>query len=417
MTTPTQPLTETDSITEPLSVTEPLPDSEPPAIAKLGSITGLWFDGSGSQVHAARLTLDVQGWVTLSREDQEDEGEKSSYPLSELHFSNRISNTVRSIHLPDGSCFDTSDNDAVDAWLKQRQPKYRNAMHRFESTWHLMLLALLVVAFGSAWIALEGLSLVAAVITERLPASIGTQLGERSLAALDQEVFLPSRLDATSQNRINSYFQPALKTFPDLPLKVVFRDGGELGPNAFALPDGTLVFTDQLIALSATDEELLAILAHEIGHVAGQHSLKAAVRNAMTNFVLMAISGNATLGSELLMSAPLFMLEQTHSRQYEEDADHFALGFLLSHALHPEHFVNIMNRMDRADTCIPEADEDLIDYDAYYHHTLACYRKLTTLSHDNILALPATKSSEFWGYTSSHPATPERLKKFSAAAR
>jgi Zn-dependent protease with chaperone function len=57
-------------------------------------------------------------------------------------------------------------------------------------------------------------------------------------------------------------------------MQLLFRDGGSVGANAFALPGGTVIATDQFIQLSENDDEIIAVLAHEIGHVRHQHSLR-----------------------------------------------------------------------------------------------------------------------------------------------
>ena len=48
-----------------------------------------------------------------------------------------------------------------------------------------------------------------------------------------------------------------------------FRHGGYIDANAFALPSGIIVMTDELVELAKSDDELISVLAHEIGHVRG----------------------------------------------------------------------------------------------------------------------------------------------------
>lgn len=49
----------------------------------------------------------------------------------------------------------------------------------------------------------------------------------------------------------------------------------QIGANAFALPDGTLVVTDELVELAGdNDDEVLAVLAHELGHIHERHGLR-----------------------------------------------------------------------------------------------------------------------------------------------
>ena len=43
---------------------------------------------------------------------------------------------------------------------------------------------------------------------------------------------------------------------------------------ALALPGGIIVVTDDMVNLAANDPELLAVLAHEMGHLRGRHAPK-----------------------------------------------------------------------------------------------------------------------------------------------
>ncbi len=57
-------------------------------------------------------------------------------------------------------------------------------------------------------------------------------------------------------------------------MTVEFRASPIIGANAFALPGGIVIVTDQLMQLAEHDDEILAVLAHEIGHVKHRHVLR-----------------------------------------------------------------------------------------------------------------------------------------------
>ena len=60
--------------------------------------------------------------------------------------------------------------------------------------------------------------------------------------------------------------------------------------NAFAYPNGKIYITDELIQdLETTDDELAAILAHEIGHVVNRHSIKGLVEKSAVLLAWKAI--------------------------------------------------------------------------------------------------------------------------------
>jgi Zn-dependent protease with chaperone function len=54
--------------------------------------------------------------------------------------------------------------------------------------------------------------------------------------------------------------------------------------NAFALPNGRVVVTDELVELLKNDSDALrAVLLHEIGHVQHHHSIRLAAQAAVSN--------------------------------------------------------------------------------------------------------------------------------------
>ena len=60
-----------------------------------------------------------------------------------------------------------------------------------------------------------------------------------------------------------------------------------------ALPGGTVILTDQLVALAKNDDEIAGVLAHEIGHVKHRHSLKQLYRVLGIGFMISVIGGDS----------------------------------------------------------------------------------------------------------------------------
>ena len=79
-----------------------------------------------------------------------------------------------------------------------------------------------------------------------MPPGMDTSLGESTLAAIDNSLMQPTQLSATEKQRIQAAWQQVEGTLsaaqvPDW--RLVFRKS-RIGPNAFALPGGTIVMTD-----------------------------------------------------------------------------------------------------------------------------------------------------------------------------
>src|SRR5690606_19602099 len=160
---------------------------------------------------------------------------------------------------------------------------------RLESHWRFVLVALVVtvaVVFGGVvW----GVPAAARHVAFQLPTSVGQEAQRLAFEILDRGAFEPSRLDAAEQDRLQAVFAPLIERHaPDLGIEVSFRDAEDsFGANALALPGGAVIMTDQLVALAQHDEELVAILAHEIGHVAERHALRRTVQASALSLVTL----------------------------------------------------------------------------------------------------------------------------------
>ncbi len=122
----------------------------------------------------------------------------------------------------------------------------------------------------------------------------------------------PSQLPAADQQRIRDNFA-ALRR-PDDPghaYQLLFRHGGRLGPNALALPGGTIVVTDELVALIGTGAGMMGVLSHEAGHVAQRHGLQQVIQASAVGALAAYFFGDF---STVLATVPAAMLTMRYSR-------------------------------------------------------------------------------------------------------
>lgn len=315
-------------------------------------VKGNWYDGVTSRLTPATMSVTEDGVVVVDVEGRA----RLEQPFAELTISPRLGNTPRYIYLAGGAKFETLDNLVVDQWVKQwRGSSWDALVHRWESHWHTVAVALvLVVAFVWGLVS-QGVPVASYYIAHALPEVVSTTAGEQTLSTLDELVFFETLLSVSERARITKHFQPVIQAYAQLPIEVQFRNGGAIGPNAFALPNGTLVFTDQMVALSRSDDELLAVLAHEIGHVAERHSMQTLVRNSLLGFILLAVSGDVSASSEVLLGLPVLLMELSYSRDFEREADDFALAYLKQNSIDPQAFVALMSRLESARECMQSA--------------------------------------------------------------
>jgi Zn-dependent protease with chaperone function len=122
-----------------------------------------------------------------------------------------------------------------------------------------------------------------------------------------------------------------------VPVRLVFarlgnERGHEAGFNAFALPHGAIVVLDGL-AERLSDDELLALLGHELGHVQHRHGLRAVARG----FGLLAVAGAVFGDFSIVVAGAMAGVQNLHySRDAEREADAFSHRFAAAAGLPPQ---------------------------------------------------------------------------------
>ena len=118
--------------------------------------------------------------------------------------------------------------------------------------------------------------------------------------------------------------------------------------NAFACPDGSVrVFSGLMDQL--TDDELLGVIGHEIGHVALKHSKKAwkdELLRSATSDAIGAFSGKwSALSESMLSNIASAAISAKHSRTHENQADDYAYDFLKKHGRNPKAMCTAFEKM------------------------------------------------------------------------
>ncbi|MDX1487329.1 MAG: M48 family metallopeptidase, partial [Acidiferrobacterales bacterium] len=284
-----------------------------------------FYDGKTSAKKDVQLHFYASGELVI-RGLEED----LKYSLADVRISTRVGNTPRSLYLPDGAKCETFDNDAVDALL-ERHRRHRGAawLHRFESKLRYVALAV-VVTVVVAWGFIQyGIPLLAKHVADALPASVDTALGKEGLAVMDRLFFAPSELREPRRRELQAIFSDMAKaSTDDHEFKLIFRKSPRVGANAFALPSGIVVITDELVALVRDDNELIAVLAHEIGHVVHRHALRRVLQDSTVVLVIAAVTGDVTSITSLAATIPVVLVEAKYSRDFEREADDYALSYL-----------------------------------------------------------------------------------------
>lgn len=280
-------------------------------------IDAIYFDGCSTRRQP--VTLVIHKRVVSVRGG----GIHRSMRLSRLDISERLQHAPRILRFPEGDFLEISD-PALDHMLAAN--RYRDPwVVRWQQNWPLSLLALIallaVLAAGYRW----GLPWAADKVAQHLPTSLEKSIGDGELTLIDRKYMTPSKLDTVDRERLQRLFAQLKQPRGEkTAYRVVFRHS-EVGPNAFALPNGVIVMTDQLVLLAHDDQAVLGVLAHELGHVQRRHTLRGLLQTLGVGVVLNLFIGDV---SSVLAAVPTFMLDQKYSRDFEREADQYAIDML-----------------------------------------------------------------------------------------
>lgn len=127
-----------------------------------------------------------------------------------------------------------------------------------------------------------------------------------------------------------------LKDADGIPLN--FKVYDVIDVNAFACPDGSVrVFSSLMDIMS--DDELLGVIGHEVGHVAKKHSKKAFKQSLLTSALKDAVASTGNVAAALTDSQLGALGESlagaTYSQKQEKEADDYGYEFLKSHGKNP----------------------------------------------------------------------------------
>ncbi len=317
-----------------------------------GSIEARYFDGRSSQRHRAHLQ--VLGDVLHIAPAEALEGEASfaplTLPLSQVRWPERTRHGGRLAQLPGGASLQAEDVAAWDAWVAQQVGLHESPVVRAQQTWRgvTIAFALLLGALGAMY--LWGLPALARGVTAMVPQRVDALIGQQALASLDQELLAPSRLAPAEQARLRAAFTQMVKhSHADdaPPWQLEFRRGhdSELGPNALALPGGTIVLTDELVGLMPGDTDaVLGVLGHEFGHVRLRHGVRQLVQASAVGFAVSVAFGDY---GTLVTTAPVVLATLGYSRAAEREADDESVRLMRAAGISPRVMVGFFEAMQR----------------------------------------------------------------------
>jgi predicted Zn-dependent protease len=300
----------------------------------------IYYDGKTSartavRVHALQDSLHIAGAAL-----------DFNVPLARTHVDSPLAGTRGTIHLPGGAQLQIDDQAALET-LFPRANLLQTWVHGLERRWPYALAALVVVVGLTVWCFKYGLPLAAEFAARFVSPELEARLGGQALSSLDATLCAPTRVDAQRQQTLQAAFSVLTAGLDDgYRYRLELRACDKMGPNAVALPGGTIVLTDALVSLAQNDAQVSAVLAHEIGHVRHHHGLRQLLQAAGAAALISTLAGDAVSITSLAVTLPTVLLQAGYSRQFEDEADSYAFQRLKEIGLSPRDFAEILTRLE-----------------------------------------------------------------------
>jgi Zn-dependent protease with chaperone function len=204
-----------------------------------------------------------------------------------------------------------------------------------------------------------GIPLIALWLAEHTPPAANAVIATQTLQVLDRTFLSPSKLNAADNQKVQMLFRQVAAQGKNGPAayRLLLRDAPRLGPNALALPDGTIVMTDELWPLVKADDELEGVFAHEIAHVDRAHSLQGLYQAALVPAAIALATGDLSQVSQIATLLPGVLVQAAYSRGLEQQADDDAATVVKRLGGNPAHLADLLERMEarlcQESTCPP----------------------------------------------------------------
>lgn len=309
-------------------------------------VEGIYFDGRSTKQRRATLTLDEAGGVHLvvlppsagPESEATEPPTEQRWQAKEMKIEPPLARVRRVVKFPDGGRFETADDAAISVMEKRlRRNLGLGGVRWLEAHWGTTLGALVAIGVFSWAFLTFGLPALALRAAYATPSGVLASFDREAIKLLDDGSYLgPSQLSKARQAQLQAQFNGVKKwAGGNYPYRLLLRDGDpggspfSIGANAFALPNGTIVMTDQLVELSKNDRELMGVLAHETGHVTHRHSLSSVYQGMGVALLTTAITGDLVSAGTFAAALPTALLTNGYSRRAETEADEVSGAYMM----------------------------------------------------------------------------------------
>jgi Zn-dependent protease with chaperone function len=300
-------------------------------------IKGDLFEANSSKSYPATLS-ETDGALLLV-----GNGSSTYVDQEEIKISDALANVPTRVEFEDGRVFLTRDRAAVAAVFGGSRLGGFKGMVANAEIFRPRIMAILAILFLAAIVSLRYAMPFAMDFTAGLiPQTFEARLGAVAFQSFDL-LLGDTETNETRRAEVQTLFDELLAASDvEVPIAIHIRHGGILNANAFALPAGPVIVTDELIKLAPNDDALAGVLAHEIGHIEERHGLRRMMRAAGWVILVSIVAEEASGLFEEVAAFPTLLIDQAYSRSFETDADDRAVEILRSAGRDPDQFAEML---------------------------------------------------------------------------
>ena len=134
----------------------------------------------------------------------------------------------------------------------------------------------------------------------------------------------------------------ALKSHrPNLIYRFTVLDSPDI--NAFALPGGYIYINRGLMSYFSSEEELAAVLGHEIGHVTARHSVRQYSQSQLMGILSAAIEINSGRTAGNIANLASGALLSGYGREMELEADDLGAQYIYQDGYSPQGMYDVLS--------------------------------------------------------------------------
>ena len=299
-----------------------------------------YSDGQSAKEHSVSVRV-IDGYLLFYFEDKQ-----ITHAVNLCSLSPKIGTTPQFVQLPCGGLLTSSEHKALKNAFNNT-PVVDALSAKLEQHWRFALLSVVFSVFIVFNFVKYGIPYFADQAANMVSNQILDDASQASLDFLTEDILTDSEITLERQQQIAQLFYqlPAVKNQHN-PYRLHFFKGNKLKANAFALPSGDIILTDELVSNMPSDMHILAILAHEVGHVEQKHGLRNFFRQAGLFIVFSALLGDIGDISGALTGLPMALLQLDFSREFEYEADTYSAQLLQSQSYSPELLIEAFEQLE-----------------------------------------------------------------------